>query len=248
VGTSPGLAATTTEVAVLPSRDCALGLRYLAAGIRMFLELRIDSARRGKSSSRSSGRKASGREWMASCDSLGARRKGGQGESPTGKDLLSRLETASKYGANAAAGVAESVTRRVTDPRSLTLVVTARGRTKFASLTRLAAMSGKVAAIRGACGCSEGEERGAKNLLSAVGRVLCAWVTGARLLADATLAAVRELLFFLPFEPPLEAAWAYQGWDLGQSGARWPERKVVGAGYLPSRKARASQDSGNLPA
>jgi len=100
----------------------------------MFLELRIDSARHGKSSSGSSGRKASGSEWIASCVSLGARRKGNQGDSPTGKDLLSWQERASKDGAKAVAGVAGSVTRRVTDPRSLTLVVTARGRIQFASL------------------------------------------------------------------------------------------------------------------
>ena len=100
---------------------------------------------------------------MASWASLGARRKGNQGDSPTGKDLsrLSWVERASKYGAKAAAGVAGSVTRRVTEPRSLTLVVTARGRTHLASLRTRPALSGKVAAIRGACGCSEGEERGA---------------------------------------------------------------------------------------
>jgi len=60
-----------------------------------------------------------------------------------------------------------------------------------------------------------------------VGSDLGAWVTGARLLADATSAALRELLFFFPFEESLETAWAYEGWGLGQSGARWPERKVV---------------------
>jgi len=161
VSTSPGWTETMTEVADLPSLDCALGLRYLVDRMPMFLELRIDSARHGKSSSASSGRKAIGREWMASWASLGARRKGNQGDSPTGNDLLSWLERASKYGAKAAAGVAGSVTRRVTDPRSLTLVVTARGRTHLASLRTRPALSGKVAAIRGACGCSEGEERGA---------------------------------------------------------------------------------------
>jgi len=98
---------------------------------------------------------------MASCASLGARRKGNQGESPTGNDLLSWEERASMYGAKAAAGVVGSVTRRVTDPRSLTLVVTARGRIQFASLRTRAAMSEKVAAIRGACGCSERQELGA---------------------------------------------------------------------------------------
>jgi len=138
--------------------------------------------------------------------------------------------------------------RRVTDPRSLTLVVTARGRIQFASLRTRAVMSGKVAAIRGPWGCSEGEERGAKNLLSAVGSDLGAWVAGARLLADATLAAVREFLTFLPFEDPFEAALAYEGWDLGQSGARLPEMKVVGSGYFPSRNAFSSQESGNLTA
>jgi len=65
------------------------------------------------------------------------------------------------YGEKAAAGVAGSVTRRVTDLRALTLVVTAMGRTQFASLRTWAAMSGKVAAMRAACGCSEGEEGGA---------------------------------------------------------------------------------------
>jgi len=98
---------------------------------------------------------------MASCASLGARRKGNQGESPTGNGLLSWEERASKYGAKAAAGVVGSVTTRVTERLSLTLVVTARGRIQFASLRTRAAMSGKVAAISGPGGCSEGEERGA---------------------------------------------------------------------------------------
>ena len=158
MGTSPGWTETMTEVAVLPSLDRVSGLRYLAARIRTFLELRIDSPRHGKSSSGSSGRKGRGRELMASCASLGARRKGNQGESPTGNDLLSWQEMASKYGAKAAPGVAGSVMRRVTEPRSVTLVVTeprsvtlvvtARGRLQFASLRTWAAMSGKVAAIR----------------------------------------------------------------------------------------------------
>jgi len=62
VSTSPGWTETMTEVADLPSLDCALGLRYLAARMRMFFELRIDSTRYGKRSSGFSGRKASGRE------------------------------------------------------------------------------------------------------------------------------------------------------------------------------------------
>jgi len=95
-GTSPGWTDTMTEVPVLPSLDCASGLRYLAVRMRMFLELRIDSARQGKRSLGSSGRKAMGREWMASWDSFGARRKGNQGDSPTGNDLLSWAERASK--------------------------------------------------------------------------------------------------------------------------------------------------------
>jgi len=61
-GTSHGWTETITEVAVSPSLDCALGLRYLAARMSMFLELRSDSARHGKSSSGSSGRKVMGRE------------------------------------------------------------------------------------------------------------------------------------------------------------------------------------------
>jgi len=87
---------------------------------------------------------------MASCAWLGARRQGSQRESPTGNDLWSWEERASKYGAKAAAGVEGSVTSRVTDPRSLTLVVTARGRILFASLRIRAAMSGKVPAIKAA--------------------------------------------------------------------------------------------------
>ena len=66
MSTSPGWTETMTEVAVLPFLDPVSGLRYLAARIRTFLELRIDSARHGKSSSGSSGRKASRMEWMAS--------------------------------------------------------------------------------------------------------------------------------------------------------------------------------------
>ena len=85
-----------TDVPDLPSLDCVLGLRYLAARMRMFLELRIDSARQGKRSLGSSGRKAIRREWMASRASLGARRKGNQGESPTRKDLLSWPASRSK--------------------------------------------------------------------------------------------------------------------------------------------------------
>ena len=61
-GTSPGWTETMTEVADFPSLDCALGLRYLAARIPMSLELRMDSARPGKSSSGSCGRNTMGRE------------------------------------------------------------------------------------------------------------------------------------------------------------------------------------------
>jgi len=88
-GTSPEWTETITEGASVPSQDWGFGLRYLAARICMFLELRIDSAREGKCAFGSSGRKAMGREWMASWASLGGRRKGNQGESPTGNDLLS---------------------------------------------------------------------------------------------------------------------------------------------------------------
>jgi len=56
---------------------------------------------------------------------------------------------------------------------------------------------------------------------------------------------MRKRLFFLHFEDPLQAAWAYEGWGLGQSGARWPEKKVVGSGFFPSWNAFASHDSGN---
>ena len=55
MSTSPGWTETMTEVADFPSPDCALGLRYLADRMGMFLELRIDSARHWKSSSGSKG-------------------------------------------------------------------------------------------------------------------------------------------------------------------------------------------------
>ena len=84
------------KVADFPSLDCAFGLSYLAARMRRSLELRMDSARQGKTSSGVSGTKAIGREWMVSWASLGARRKGNQGDSPTGKDLVSWEERASK--------------------------------------------------------------------------------------------------------------------------------------------------------
>jgi len=71
--------------------------------------------------------------------------------------------------------------------------------------------------------------------------------TGTTLLADTTLAAVRELSFFLPLGVP-EPTLAYDCWGLGQSGARCPATKEVGSGYFPSRKALASQESGNLTA
>jgi len=161
VRTSPGYTDTTTEVAVLPDRVSGLWLRYLAARMRTLLELKMESARLGKSSSGTWGRKAIGREWMVSWNSLGARRKGNKGESPTGNDLLSGVVRVSKYGAKAAAGVEGLETRRVTKPLSLTLVVTARGRVQFASRRRRATMSGKVTAIREACSCSEGVHLGA---------------------------------------------------------------------------------------
>jgi len=96
VGTSRGWTETMTEVATLASLDCAFGLTYLVARRPMFLELRIDSARHGKSSFGSSGRKAMGRQWIASWASLGVRRKGNLRDSPTWKDLLSLEDRASK--------------------------------------------------------------------------------------------------------------------------------------------------------
>jgi len=75
-----------------------------------------------------------------------------------------------------------------------------------------------------------------------------ACTTGATLLADATLAAVRVLLFFLPFEEPTVVAWADDCRRLGQAGARCPKMKVVGSGYFPSLNALASRESANLSA
>ena len=74
------------------------------------------------------------------------------------------------------------------------------------------------------------------------------WVPGTLLLADTTWAAVRELLFFLPLGAPAQATLAYDCWGLEQSGARCPAMKVVGSGYLLSRNAFASHESGNLSA
>ena len=96
VGMSPGWIETITEVANLPALDLGLGLKNLAKGICSFFELRIESARLGNSSSGSPGRKASGREWIANRTSLEARRKGSQGELPTGKERLSWAVRASK--------------------------------------------------------------------------------------------------------------------------------------------------------
>jgi len=61
------------EVAVLPTVDCASGVRYLVARIQMFLELRIHAARKGESLFGSSMRKVMGKEWMTNGTSLGAR-------------------------------------------------------------------------------------------------------------------------------------------------------------------------------
>ena len=84
------------DVAALVSREVWSWLRKRAERMEIPFALRIESAMDGKRSSGWLGRKARGREWMASCTSLGVRRKGNHGESPTGKDLLNRAERASK--------------------------------------------------------------------------------------------------------------------------------------------------------
>jgi len=66
VGTSAGLTEILIEVRDLPALDVEFGLRYLVEKICMFFELRIETARLGNSSSGSSGRKVSGKEWIAS--------------------------------------------------------------------------------------------------------------------------------------------------------------------------------------
>jgi len=161
VGTSLGLTETITEVADLPALDWGLGLRNLSERIWTFFELKTESARLGKSSSALVGRNTIGREWIASWSSLGARRQGRQGEFPTGKERLSGVVSASKYSAKAAARVVGSETWRVTEPLSLTLAVTERGRVQLASLRTRAAMLGKVAAMRRESGCSVGGDIGA---------------------------------------------------------------------------------------
>jgi len=81
MGTLPGLTEKMTEVADLPALDSGLGLSNLHERIWTFFELSIESARLGNSPSGSPGRKASGREWIASWTSLGARGKRSQGVS-----------------------------------------------------------------------------------------------------------------------------------------------------------------------
>jgi len=161
------------------------------------LELRIDFTRQGKSSFGSPGRilkEGDGERVDGKLGLVGGEAEGQPGRVSHREKLVELGGKGIKVGCKDGSGVAGSVTRRVTDPRSLTLVVTARGTILFASLRTRAARSGKVAAIRDACKCSEGEEQGAKNLLSAMGSDFGAWVTGTLLLADATLAAVMELL------------------------------------------------------
>ena len=75
---------TITYVAVLPSQEWASGFSYLVARMQTIFELRMDSARHGKSSLGSAGRKARGTVWIASWVSLGARRKGSQGKGQPG--------------------------------------------------------------------------------------------------------------------------------------------------------------------
>lgn len=146
------------EVADLPALDSEFRLRYLAERIRIFFKLGIETARLGKSSSGSSERKASGKEWIASWTLLGARRKGNQEESPTVNERLRWVVRASKYRVKVAARIVVSEIRSVTDPLSLTLAVTARGRVQLAFLRTRVAMSEKVAAIRRDSVCSVGEE------------------------------------------------------------------------------------------
>ena len=98
-GASCGLTETVTEVASLPCREVGSGLRNLAERMATPLAFRTEVARASKRSSGLVGRYEMGREWMASCVSLGASLKGSQGGSPTGKDWLSREVMASKKGA-----------------------------------------------------------------------------------------------------------------------------------------------------
>ena len=84
---------------------------------------------------------------MANWFSLGAGRKGSQGEVPTGKDLLRRAARAEKKGEYSVAGVEGSTPRSVTVPLELTLAAKERGRAQFEERRTSAAMSGKVAAM-----------------------------------------------------------------------------------------------------
>jgi len=86
-------------------------------------------------------------------DFVGASQNGNQGAFPTVNGRLSGDMRPSKYATKAPVGLVVSVMRRVIEPRSLTLVVTTRGRVQFASRRTRAAMSGRVAAIMWAWLC-----------------------------------------------------------------------------------------------
>jgi len=85
-------------------------------------------------------------------------REGQPGKVPQWERFVKLTAECVEIGGKGRLGVAGSVT--LTDLGSLTLVVSATGRIKLASPRTRAAMSWNVAAIRGPCGGSEGEELG----------------------------------------------------------------------------------------
>jgi len=82
---------------------------------------------------------------MASWTEVGASLNKSQGFVLTGKDWLSLVERASKYGALEASGTEVSTTTSVTEPLSLPIAFRQRGREPLASLSTQADRSGKCA-------------------------------------------------------------------------------------------------------
>jgi len=83
---------------------------------------------------------------------VGASLRGSEGFSPTGKDWLSLVVMASKYGAYEAGGTEVSTTIRVTEPLSLMMALRERGREQLASLSTAGAQSGRWAFMSAASG------------------------------------------------------------------------------------------------
>src|ERR1700761_1708032 len=95
---SSGVVVTTTEEALFSARAAGSGFRKRAEVISMPLAFCMAVFRYTKRPSLSSGIYLRGRPWIANWLSLGAGRKGSQGELATGKLLLRRAARALKKG------------------------------------------------------------------------------------------------------------------------------------------------------